>query len=52
MIPRWLFDKRETVAINLPFSNKNEHFWKKFCEELKFYINRKVKSNILGNEEM
>ena len=26
MIPRWLFDERKTIAINLPFSNKNEHF--------------------------
>ena len=28
MIPRWLFDERKTIAINLPFSNKNEHFSK------------------------
>ena len=26
MIPRWLLDERKTIAINLPFSNKNEHF--------------------------
>ena len=26
MIPRWLFDERKTIKINLPFSNKNEHF--------------------------
>ena len=31
MIPRWLFDERKTIVINLPFSNKNEHFSKKFC---------------------
>ena len=24
MMPKWLFDKRKTVAINLSFSNKNE----------------------------
>ena len=26
MIPRWLFDEKKAVAINWPFSNKNEHF--------------------------
>ena len=46
MIPRWLFDERKTIAINLPFSNKNEHFSKKFCEKLEFYTNGKVKFNI------
>ena len=45
MIPRWLFDERKTVLINLPFSNKNEHFSEKFCE--KFYTNAKVKFNII-----
>ena len=45
MIPRWLFDEGKTVAINLSFSNKNEHFSKKFCE--KFYTNGKVKFNII-----
>ena len=33
MIPRWLFDERTTIAINLPFSNKNEHFFKKVLQE-------------------
>ena len=47
MIPRWLFDKRKTIAINLPFSNKNEHFSKTFCEKLEFYTNGKVKFNII-----
>ena len=47
MIPRWLFDERKTIAINLPFSNKNEHFSKKFCEKLEFYTNGKVKFNII-----
>ena len=47
MIPRWLFDERKTIAINLPFSNKNEHFSKKFCEKLEFYTNGKVKVNII-----
>ena len=47
MIPRWLFDERKTIAINLPFSNKNEHFSKKFCEKLDFYTNGKVKFNII-----
>ena len=36
MIPRWLFDERKTIAINLPFSNKNKHFSKKFWEKLEF----------------
>ena len=27
MIPRWLFDERKAIAINLPFSDKNEHKW-------------------------
>ena len=38
MILRWLFDKRKTVAINLPFSSKTEHFSKKFCEKLESFI--------------
>ena len=46
MIPRWLFDERKTIAINLPFSDKNEYFSKKFCEKLEFYTNGKVKFNI------
>ena len=45
MIPRWLFDERKTIAINLPCSNKNEHFSKKFCEKLEVYTNGKVKFN-------
>ena len=47
MIPRWLFNERKTIAINLPFSNKNEHFSKMFCEKLEFYTNGKVKFNII-----
>ena len=47
MIPRRFFDERKTIAINLPFSNKNEHFSKKFCEKLEFYTNGKVKFNII-----
>ena len=47
MIPRSLFDERKTIAINLPFSNKNEHFSKKFCEKLEFYTNGKVKFNTI-----
>ena len=47
VIPRWFFDERKTIAINLPFSNKNEHFSKKFCEKLEFYTNGKVKFNII-----
>ena len=47
MIPRWLFDERKTIKINLPFSNKNEHFLKIFCKELVFYTNGKVKFNII-----
>ena len=31
MITRWLFEERKTIAINLPFSNKNEHFQKSFA---------------------
>ena len=41
MIPRQLFDERKTVAIDLPFSNKNEYFSKKFCKKLEFYTNGK-----------
>ena len=47
MIPRWLFDERTTIAINLLFSNKNEHFSNEFCEKLDFYTNGKVKFNII-----
>ena len=47
MIPRWLFDERKTIAINLPLSNENEHFLKTFCEKLEFYTNGKAKSNII-----
>ena len=45
MIPRQLFDERKIISINVPVSNKNEHFSKKFCE--KFYRNGKVKFNII-----
>ena len=47
MIPRWLFDERKTIMINLPFSNRNEHFSKKFQEKLEFYTNGKVKFSII-----
>ena len=47
MIPRWLFDERKTIAINLPFLNKNIHFSKMFCKKLEFYTNGKVKFNII-----
>ena len=47
MIPRWIFDERKAIAINLPFSNKNKQFSKKFCEKLEFYTNGKVKFNII-----
>ena len=47
MITRWLFDERKTTAINLPFSNKNEYFSKRFCEKLEFYTNGIVKFNII-----
>ena len=47
MIPRWLFDERKTIAINLPFSNKNEHFSEKFCEKFEFHTNGKAKFNII-----
>ena len=47
MIPRWLFGERKTVVINLPSSNKSEHFSKKFYEKLGFYTNGKVKFNII-----
>ena len=50
MIPRWLFDERKAIAISLPFLNKNEHFWKKFCEKLEFYTNGKVKFNIIWSK--
>ena len=46
MIPRWFFDERKAVAINWPFSNKNEHFSRNLCEKLEFYTNGKVKFNI------
>ena len=54
-LPRWLFDerklilfdKRKTIAINLPFSNKNDNFSKPFCEKLEFYTNGKVKFSII-----
>ena len=32
--------------INLPFSNKNEHFSKKCCKKLEFYAHEKVKFNV------
>ena len=44
---RWLSDERKTIPINLPFSNKNEHFSKEFCEKLELYTNGKVKFNII-----
>ena len=39
MIPRWFFNERKTVLINLPFSNKNEHVSQKFCEKLELHTN-------------
>ena len=47
VIPRWFFNERKTVMINLPFSNKNGHFSKKFCKKLVFYTNGKIKFNII-----
>ena len=47
MIPRWLFNERKTVAINLSFSSKTEHFSKKFYEKLEFCTNGKVKVNMI-----
>ena len=47
MMPKWLFDERKTVEINLPFSNKNEYFSKKFCKKLEFYTNGKVIFNFI-----
>ena len=47
MIPNWIFDQRKAVAINLPFSNKNDYFSKTFCKKLEFYTNGKVKFNII-----
>ena len=47
MIPNWIFDQRKAVAINLPFSNKNDYFSKTFCKKLEFYTNWKVKFNII-----
>ena len=47
MIPRWFFDLRKTVVINLPFSNKNEHFWETFWKKLEYYSNGKIKFNII-----
>ena len=47
MIPRWFFNERKTVAINLPFSDKKQHFSKTFCKKLEFYANGKVTFNII-----
>ena len=47
MMAKWLFDERKTVEINLPFSNKNEYFSKKFCKKLEFYTNGKVIFNFI-----
>ena len=47
MIPKWLFEERKAVAMNLPSSNKNEHFSKTFWQKLEFYTNRKVKFSII-----
>ena len=47
MIRKLLFDERKTISINLPFSNRSEHFSKKFCDKLEVYTNGKVKFNII-----
>ena len=52
MIPRWFFDERKTVVINLPFSNKNEHFSRTFCKKLEFYTNGKLKFNIWAKRKI
>ena len=33
--PKWYFEERKAVAMNLPFSNKNEHFENDGLEEVK-----------------
>ena len=35
-IPRWLFDERKTILINLLFSNKNDKFQKSFGRRQRF----------------
>ena len=47
LIPKWLFDERKALVINLPSSNKNEHFLKRFCLKIEFYANGKVKFNVI-----
>ena len=37
IITRWFFDKRKTVVINLPFSNKNENSSKKVMRKVRVF---------------
>ena len=41
-----VFDEKKAVAINWPFSNKNEHFPINLCKNLEFYTNGKAIFNI------
>ena len=47
MIRKWLFDETKTISINIPFSHKNGHFSKRFCDNLEFYTNGRVKFNTI-----
>ena len=47
IIPKWFFNDRNLVTINLPFPNQNEKFSKKFCVKIENYINDKVRFSIV-----
>ena len=45
IIPQWLFEKRKTFTIHLPFSPNKQRFLKAFVIESNYFTNEKVKFN-------
>ena len=50
VIPWWLFDEREQVAICLKFTSKNENYIAYFINKLVSSTRGKVKFNVVRNK--
>ena len=48
-MPQWLFEKRNTFTIHLPFSQSNESFVKTFISKLNYFTNEKFKFTVVSN---
>ena len=49
IMPQWLFEKRNTFTIHLPFSQSNESFVKTFISKLNYFTNEKFKFTVVSN---